>query len=134
MTVTYSLAQGVLGPSRIEEKQILILVHNALCTRFVSSLTAQMIEVRQHSSNTAMNAAVKGLAEAVRTMRQSVSKPRPEDMRAGKPEPYALVKDFDDWDVTFNGYAGMLDPAHLALPKTARRSPTVVMATPPHEQ
>ena len=40
MTVTYfSLHTDVLGPSRIEEKTILILVHSALCTRFVSSST-----------------------------------------------------------------------------------------------
>ena len=78
-----------------------------------------------------MNAAVSGLTEAVRTM---VSKPRPENMRVGKPEPYAPGKDFDDWDFTFNGYAGTFDPAYLALLKTARQSPTVVMATPPHEQ
>ena len=77
-----------------------------------------------------MNAAVTGLAEAVRTMGQSVSKPRPEDMRVGKPEPYAPGKDFDDWDFTFNGYAGTLGPAYPALLKTARQSPTVVMATP----
>ena len=51
-------------------------------------------------------------------------KPRPEDMRAGKPEPYALGKDFDDWDFTFNGYAGTLDPGHPVL------LPTTVMATP----
>ena len=63
-----------------------------------------------------------------------MSKPRPEDMRVGKPESYALGKDFDDWDLTFNGYAGTLDPACLALLKTARQSPTVVMATLPHEQ
>ena len=81
-----------------------------------------------------MNAAVSGLAEAVRTMGQSVSKPRPENMRVGKPEPYAPGKDFDDWDFTFNGYAGTLDPAYPALLKTARQSPTVVMATPPHEE
>ena len=81
-----------------------------------------------------MNAAVTGLAEAVRTMGQSVSKPRPEDMRVGKPEPYAPGKDFDDWDFTFNGYAGTLDPAYLALLNTARQSPTVVMVTPPLEQ
>ena len=93
--------------------------------------TAQMIEIRQQSSSTAMNAAVSGLAEAVRTMGQSVSKPRP---RVGKPEPYAPGKDFDDWDFTFDGYAGTLDPAYPALLKTARQSPTVVMATPPHEQ
>ena len=55
-------------------------------------------------------------------------------MRVGKPESYALGKDFDDWDFTFNGYAGTLDPAYPALLKTARQSPTVVMATPPHEQ
>ena len=48
--------------------------------RQLDELTAQMIEVRQQSSSTAMNAAVSGLAEAVRTMGQSVSKPRPEDM------------------------------------------------------
>ena len=67
-------------------------------------------------------------------MGQSVSKPRPEEMRVGKPEPYAPGKDFDDWDFTFNGYAGTLDLAYSALLKTARQSPTVVMATPPHEQ
>ena len=90
--------------------------------------------MRQQSSSTAMNAAVSGLAEAVRTMGQSVSKPRPEDMRVGKPEPYAPGKDFDDWDFTINGYAGTLDLAYPALQKTARQSPTVVMAIPPHEQ
>ena len=102
--------------------------------RQLDELTAQMIEMRQQSSSTAMNAAVSGLAEAVRTMGQSVSKSRPEDMRVGKPEPYAPGKDFDEWDFTFNGYAGTLDPAYPALLKTARQSPTVVMATPPHEQ
>ena len=102
--------------------------------RQLDELTAQMIEVRQQSSSTAMNAAVSGLAEAVRTMGQSVSKLRPEDMRVGKPELYAPGKDFHDWDFTFNGYAGTLDPAYPALLKTARQSPTVVMATPPHEQ
>ena len=81
-----------------------------------------------------MNAAVTGLTEAVSTMGQSVSKPRHEDMRVGKPEPYAPGRDFDDWDFTFNGCAGTLDPAYPALLKTARQSPTVVMATPPHEQ
>ena len=97
--------------------------------RQLDELTAQIIEIRQQSSSTAMNAAVTGLAEAVRTMGQSVSRPRPEDMRVGKPEPYAPGKDFDDWDFTFNGYAGTLDPAYPAL-----QSPTVVMATPPHKQ
>ena len=80
-----------------------------------------------------MNAAVAGLSEAVRSMGQSVSKPRPDDMRVGRPEPYALGKDTDDWDFMFNGYAGTLDPAYPALLKAARQSPTVVMATPPHE-
>ena len=102
--------------------------------RQLDELTAQMIEIRQQSSNTAMNAAVTGLTEAVRTMGHSVSKPRPEDMRVGKPEPYIPGNDFDDWDFTFNGYAGTLDPAFHAFLKTARQSPTVVMATPPHEQ
>ena len=94
--------------------------------RQLDELTAQMIEMRQQSSNTAMNAAVTGLTEAVRTMGQSVSKSRSEDMRVGKPEPYAPGKDFDDKDFTFNGYAGTLDPAYPALLKTARQSPTVV--------
>ena len=101
--------------------------------RQLDELTAQMIEIRQQSSNTAMKAAETGLTN-VRTVGQSVSKPRPEDMRVGKPELYAPGKDFDDWDFTFNGYAGALDPAYLALLKTARQSPTVVMVTPPHEQ
>ena len=47
--------------------------------RQLDELTAQMIEVCQQSSSTAMNA-VSGLAEAVRTMGHSVSKPRPHDM------------------------------------------------------
>ena len=41
-------------------------------------------------------------ADAVRTMGQSVTRPRPEDMRVGKPEPYMPGKDSDDWDFTFN--------------------------------
>ena len=102
--------------------------------RQLDELTAQMIEIRQQSPNTAMDASVTGLTKAVRTMGQSVSKPRPEDMRVGKPEPYAPGNDFDDWDYTFNAYAGTLDLAYPALLKTARQSPTVVMATPPHEQ
>ena len=94
--------------------------------RQLDELTAQMIEMRQKSSSTAMNAAVSGLAEAVRTLGQSVSKPRPEDMRVGKPEPYAPGKDFE----RMRGHAR----SYPALLKTARQSPTVVMATPPHEQ
>ena len=65
--------------------------------RQFDELTTQMIEIRQQSTTTAMNAAVTGLTEAVRTMGQSVSKPRPEDMRVGKPEPYTPGKDVDDW-------------------------------------
>ena len=67
-------------------------------------------------------------------MGQSVSKPRPEDVRVVKPEPYALGKDLDDWDFTFNGYVGSFGLAYFALLKTARQSPTVVMTTLPHEQ
>ena len=102
--------------------------------RQLDELTAQIIEMRQQASSTAMNAAVSGLAEAVRTLGQSVSKPRPEDMRVGNPDPYAPGKDVDDCDFTFNGFAGTLDPAYPALLKTARQSPTVVMPTLPHEQ
>ena len=65
-------------------------------------------------------------------MGQSVSKPRPEDMRVGKPEPYAPGKDFDDWDFAFSGYAGALDPASLA--ESSETITNSVMATPPHEQ
>ena len=73
--------------------------------RQLDELTAQMIEIRQQSSSTAMNAAVTGLTEAVKIMGQSVSKPRQEDMRVGQPETYANGKDFDDWDFTVNGHA-----------------------------
>ena len=45
-------------------------------------------------------------------MGQSVTRPRPEDIKVGKPEPYMPGKDFDDWDFTFNGYAGKLDPTY----------------------
>ena len=102
--------------------------------RQLDELTARMKEVHQQSSSNAMTAAVTGLTEAVRSMGQSVSKPRPEDMRVAKPGPYAPGKDFDDGDVTFNGYAGTLDPAYPALLKAARQSPLLVMATPPHKQ
>ena len=101
-----------------------------LLRRQFEELNAQMDDMRHQS----MNAAVAGLTKAVRTMGQSVSKPRSQDTRVGKPEPYALGKDFDDWDFAFNGYAGTLDPAYPAWLKTARQSPAVVMATPPHEQ
>ena len=105
--------------------------------RQLDELTAQMIEMRQQSSSTAMNAAVSGLAEAVRTVGQSVSKPRPEDMRVRKPEPHAHApgKDFDDWDfhMSTDTRVHSILPI-LSLLKTARQSPTVVMATPPHEQ
>ena len=102
--------------------------------RQLEELTARMKEVHQQSSSAAMNAAVTGLTEAVRSMGQLVSKPRPEDIIVGKPEPYAPGKDFDDWGFTFNGYAGTVDLAYPALLKAARQSTTVVMATPPHEQ
>ena len=92
-----------------------------------------------------MNAAVSGLGEAVRTMGQSVSKLRPEDTRVGKPEPYAPGKDFDDWDFTFNGYAGTLDPAYPALLRSREtitnsvdgdstiRTAVCNLAGPPHD-
>ena len=76
--------------------------------RQLDELTAQMIEIRQQSSRTAMNATVTRLKEAVRKMGQSVSS-------VGKREPYAPGKDFDDWDFTFKGYAGTLDPAYPAF-------------------
>ena len=109
--------------------------------RQLDELTAQMIEIRQQSSSTAMTAAVTGLTEAVRTMGQSVSKPRPEDMRVGKPEPYAPGKDLDDWDFTFTGYAGTLDPAYPALLKitnsgggdSTTRTAVCNIAVPPHD-
>ena len=78
--------------SKIEDR----LQEVEMLRRQLDELTAQMIEVCQQSSSTAKNAAVSGLAEVVRTMGESVSKPRPEDMRVGKPEPYAPGKDFDD--------------------------------------
>ena len=93
-----------------------------------------MEDIRQQSANAAMNAAVTEFTEAVTTMGQSVTRPRLEDMRVGKPEPYVPGKDFDDWDFTFNGYAGTLDPTYPALLKAARQSTTVVTATAPHEQ
>ena len=99
--------------------------------RQLDELMAQMIGMRQHSSSTAMNAAVSGLAEA----RENNGTVGVETAHRGHESPEARAvpgKGFDDWDTTFNGYAGTLDPAYLALLKTARQSPTVVMATPPH--
>ena len=82
-----------------------------LLRRQFEELNVQMDEMRQQSTNAAVNAAVTGLTEAVRSMGQSVSKPRLEDTGVGKPKPYAPGKDFDDWNFTFNGDAGTLDPA-----------------------
>ena len=101
--------------------------------RQLDELTARMEEVRQQSSSTAMNAAATGLTEAVRPMGQSKS--RPEDMRVGKPEPYAPGKDFDVWGLHFQRirvYARSC--LNQTLLKAARLSPTVVMVTPPHER
>ena len=92
----------------------------------LEGLDAQMDEVRQQSSYAAMNAAVTGLSDAVRKVGQSVSKPRPEDMRVGKPEPYGPGEDFYDWNFTFNGYAGTLDPAYVTLVKAAMQSTTLL--------
>ena len=92
----------------------------------LEELNAQMDEMRQQPTNAAMNAAVTGLPDAVRTMGQSVSRPRPEDMRVGKPEPCAPGRDFDDLDVTFNGYAGTLEPTYPTLLKAAGQSATAV--------
>ena len=97
--------------------------------RQLDELTAQMIEVRLQSSSTAMNAAVSGLAEAVRTMGQSVSKPRPED----------------DWDFTIQRIRGY---ARSCLSCLAENSETITnsgdddsttrtavcnIAVPPHD-
>ena len=60
--------------------------------RQLDELTAQMIDIRQQSSSTAMNAALTGLTEAVRTMGQSLSKPRAEDMRVGNQSRTHLAK------------------------------------------
>ena len=96
-----------------------------LLRRQLEELNARMEEIRQQSASAAMDAAVTGLTDAVTTMGQSVTRPRPGDMRVGKPEPYMPGKDSDDWGFTFNGYAGTLDPAYPALLKAARQSTTV---------
>ena len=76
-----------------------------LLRRQLDGLKARMDEVPQQSATAALNAAVTGLTEAVKTMGQTASKPRPEDLRVGKPGPYAPGKDFHDWGFTFNSAA-----------------------------
>ena len=49
-----------------------------LLRRHLEELNARMEDIRQQSANADMNTAVTGLAEAVRTMGQSVTRPRPE--------------------------------------------------------
>ena len=93
--------------------------------------------MQQQPASAAMKAAVTGFTEAARTMGQIVSKPRPEDMSVGKPEPCAhLAKTSMIGTSTLNGYAGTLDPAYPypTLLKAARQSPAVVTATAPDEQ
>ena len=105
-----------------------------LLRRQLEELNARMEEKRQQCAGAAMSAAVMGRTDAVRLMEKSVTRPRPEDMRVGKPEPYMPGKDFEEWDFTFNGYDGTLDPAYPALLRAARQSTTTVTATAPHEQ
>ena len=88
-----------------------------LLRRQLEELNGRMEEVREQSANAAMNAAVTGLTDAVRTMAQSVSIPPERTCEFARPEPYAPGKDFDDRDFTFNGYAGRLDLANPALLK-----------------
>ena len=78
--------------------------------------------------------AVTRLTEAVRTMGQSVSKPRPEEMRGEEARPLRSWQTSADWDFTSNRYSGILDPAYPKLLKAARQSRTAVMATTPNEQ
>ena len=73
-----------------------------LLRRPLEELNARMEDIWQQSANAAVNAAVTGLTEAVRPMGLSVTRPRPDDMRVGEPEPYVPDKDFEDWDFTFN--------------------------------
>ena len=102
--------------------------------RQLDELTAQMIEMRQQLSRTATNAAVLGLAK-LREKWDSRCRNRAQRTRESESQSRThLAKTLTTGDFTFNGYAGTLDPAYLALLKTARQSPTVVMATPPHEQ
>ena len=76
----------------------------------LEELNVRMEEVRQQSANAAMNAAVSEPTDAVRTMGQSVSKPRPGPESWKARAVSAPGKDFDDWDCTFKGCAGALDP------------------------
>ena len=92
-----------------------------------------------------MNAAVSGLAEAVRTMGQSVSKQRPEDMRVGKPEPYAPGKDFRRlgfYIQRIRGYAGSCLSCFAEDSETitnsgdgdsTKRTAVCNIAVPPHD-
>ena len=50
-----------------------------------------------HQGPPTMSALVAGLTAAVQTMDRSVSTPRAEDLRVGKPECCAPGRDFDDW-------------------------------------
>ena len=50
-----------------------------LLRRQLEELDARMERIPQQSASAAMNAAVTGLTDAVRTMGQSVTRPRPED-------------------------------------------------------
>ena len=90
-----------------------------LLRRQLEELSAQMDDMRQESTNAAMNAAVTALTEAVRTKVQSSSKPRPDDMKVWKPAPYVLDEDFDGSDLTFNGNVGALVFVYRNLRKAA---------------
>ena len=63
------------------------------------SRSAEKTTRRAQRADGLFETTVNGLTEAVRAMGQPVSKPRPEDLRVGRPEPYIPGKDFDDFNL-----------------------------------
>ena len=83
-----------------------------LLRRQHEELNARMEDIRQQSANAAVEC---GSDRTQRGCENDGTVGDETAVRVGKPEPNVPGKDFDDWNFTFNGYAGTLDPAYPGL-------------------
>ena len=127
-TLTHFSRRSVLHGSGVDYLGLLVNSGDGCFSRCsVAEKTTRGAQRADGRYEKSLNAAVAGLTEAVRDSRCQ------HRTRVGKPEPYVLGEDFDDWDFTYNGYAGTLDPSYPNLLKAGRQSTTAVVATAPHQ-
>ena len=102
--------------------------------RQLDELTAHIIETHQQSSSTAMNAAVTGLTEAVRTMGQSASKPAPRGYDSREVRAVRTWPRLWRLGLHIQRIRGYVRSCLSCLAENSETITNSVMATPPHEQ